>query len=139
MAKFPTVHLGPAGPNFEGTSNQAQSSVIYWFLEMHLQLPLMTVSQHEQHTPTNSLHPIPFPAYLASLIWGAVTYHALYFFSEYEAKFEEAGLFHEHRLIDDMVAHVMKSEGGFVWACKNYDGDVQSDSVGQGKLLYVRW
>jgi len=51
---------------------------------------------------------------------------------EYKSKFESAGLFYEHRLIDDMVAQTMKSEGGFVWACKNYDGDVQSDSVAQG-------
>ena len=43
---------------------------------------------------------------------------------------------YEHRLIDDMVAYCMKSEGGFVWACKNYDGDVQSDSVAQGKLFF---
>ena len=42
------------------------------------------------------------------------------------------GIWYEHRLIDDMVAYAMKSEGGFVWACKNYDGDVQSDSVAQG-------
>lgn len=39
---------------------------------------------------------------------------------------------YEHRLIDDMVAYVMKSEGGYVWACKNYDGDVQSDLLAQG-------
>jgi isocitrate dehydrogenase len=39
---------------------------------------------------------------------------------------------YEHRLIDDMVAQALKSDGGFVWACKNYDGDVQSDSVAQG-------
>lgn len=51
---------------------------------------------------------------------------------EYKAQFEEKGLWYEHRLIDDMVAQVLKSEGGFVWACKNYDGDVQSDSVAQG-------
>jgi len=51
---------------------------------------------------------------------------------EYKSKFESAGIFYEHRLIDDMVAQSMKSEGGFVWACKNYDGDVQSDSVAQG-------
>jgi isocitrate dehydrogenase len=51
---------------------------------------------------------------------------------EYKAAFEKEGLFYEHRLIDDMVAQAMKSEGGFVWACKNYDGDVQSDSVAQG-------
>ncbi|XP_066942604.1 isocitrate dehydrogenase [NADP] cytoplasmic [Macrobrachium rosenbergii] len=51
---------------------------------------------------------------------------------EYKTKFEAAGIWYEHRLIDDMVAQAMKSEGGFVWACKNYDGDVQSDSVAQG-------
>lgn len=52
--------------------------------------------------------------------------------SEYKSKYEAAGIWYEHRLIDDMVAQAMKSEGGFVWACKNYDGDVQSDSVAQG-------
>lgn len=52
--------------------------------------------------------------------------------NEYKAKFEAAEIWYEHRLIDDMVAQAMKSEGGFVWACKNYDGDVQSDSVAQG-------
>ncbi|CBZ50853.1 isocitrate dehydrogenase-like protein, related [Neospora caninum Liverpool] len=51
---------------------------------------------------------------------------------EYKQKFEEAGLWYEHRLIDDMVAQAIKSSGGFVWACKNYDGDVQSDVVAQG-------
>lgn len=51
---------------------------------------------------------------------------------EYKSKFEEKKIWYEHRLIDDMVAYCMKSEGGFVWACKNYDGDVQSDSVAQG-------
>lgn len=51
---------------------------------------------------------------------------------EYKNKFESKNIWYEHRLIDDMVAYAMKSEGGFVWACKNYDGDVQSDSVAQG-------
>lgn len=51
---------------------------------------------------------------------------------EYKSKFETKKIWYEHRLIDDMVAYAMKSEGGFVWACKNYDGDVQSDSVAQG-------
>ena len=54
------------------------------------------------------------------------------FDAEYKEKFEEAGLTYEHRLIDDMVASSMKWEGGYVWACKNYDGDVQSDTVAQG-------
>jgi isocitrate dehydrogenase len=52
--------------------------------------------------------------------------------NEFKAKFEANGNYYEHRLIDDMVAQVIKKEGGFVWACKNYDGDVQSDILAQG-------
>ncbi|NMW98550.1 NADP-dependent isocitrate dehydrogenase [Mobiluncus curtisii] len=52
--------------------------------------------------------------------------------SEFKAKFESAGLLYEHRLIDDMVASSLKWHGGYLWACKNYDGDVQSDTVAQG-------
>jgi isocitrate dehydrogenase len=51
---------------------------------------------------------------------------------EFRTEYEKRNLFYEHRLIDDMVAHAIKSDGGFVWACKNYDGDVQSDIVAQG-------
>jgi isocitrate dehydrogenase len=51
---------------------------------------------------------------------------------EFQTDFEAAGIFYEHRLIDDMVAAALKWEGGYVWACKNYDGDVQSDTVAQG-------
>src|SRR5881392_484597 len=54
------------------------------------------------------------------------------FDSEFKDEFEAAGLTYEHRLIDDMVAAALKWEGGYVWACKNYDGDVQSDTVAQG-------
>ncbi len=54
------------------------------------------------------------------------------FAAEFAAEFAAAGITYEHRLIDDMVAAAMKWEGGFVWACKNYDGDVQSDTVAQG-------
>jgi isocitrate dehydrogenase len=54
------------------------------------------------------------------------------FDNEFKDKFEAAGITYEHRLIDDMVAAAMKWSGGFVWACKNYDGDVQSDTVAQG-------
>ncbi|KAI9474139.1 MAG: isocitrate dehydrogenase [NADP] [Benjaminiella poitrasii] len=52
--------------------------------------------------------------------------------AEYRTAFEEKKLWYEHRLIDDMVAQALKSKGGFVWACKNYDGDVQSDILAQG-------
>ncbi|KQM82822.1 NADP-dependent isocitrate dehydrogenase [Agromyces sp. Leaf222] len=54
------------------------------------------------------------------------------FEAEFKQAFDEAGLTYEHRLIDDMVAASLKWEGGYVWACKNYDGDVQSDTVAQG-------
>jgi isocitrate dehydrogenase len=52
--------------------------------------------------------------------------------TEFKGEFEAAGITYEHRLIDDMVAAAMKWEGGYVWACKNYDGDVQSDTIAQG-------
>ncbi|WP_296100064.1 NADP-dependent isocitrate dehydrogenase [uncultured Agrobacterium sp.] len=52
--------------------------------------------------------------------------------SEFKAQFDEAGIIYEHRLIDDMVASALKWSGGYIWACKNYDGDVQSDTVAQG-------
>jgi len=52
--------------------------------------------------------------------------------AEFKAEFETAAITYEHRLIDDMVASALKWEGGYVWACKNYDGDVQSDTVAQG-------
>lgn len=51
---------------------------------------------------------------------------------DYKKQFESLKIWYEHRLIDDMVAQALKSEGKFVWACKNYDGDVQSDIVAQG-------
>ncbi|MEM1075951.1 MAG: NADP-dependent isocitrate dehydrogenase [Pseudomonadota bacterium] len=54
------------------------------------------------------------------------------FETEFKDQFEKAGIWYEHRLIDDMVASAMKWSGGYVWACKNYDGDVQSDTVAQG-------
>jgi len=54
------------------------------------------------------------------------------FENEFKDRFSAAGINYEHRLIDDMVAAAMKWNGGFVWACKNYDGDVQSDTVAQG-------
>ena len=54
----------------------------------------------------------------------------------YKKDFEAKKIWYEHRLIDDMVAYMVKSEGGFVWACKNYDGDVQSDCLAQGNTFF---
>ena len=65
----------------------------------------------------------------------SVVLFSFLFLRQYKSQFEAQNIWYEHRLIDDMVAQAMKSEGGFIWACKNYDGDVQSDSVAQGKEL----
>ena len=79
------------------------------------------------------------PVYLSTKNTILKTYDGLFkdifqkvYDDEFKSKLEAQGLWYEHRLIDDMVAFAMKSEGGFMWACKNYDGDVQSDSVAQG-------
>ena len=80
-----------------------------------------------------------FPAYLSTKNTILKAYDGRFkdifqevFDSEYAGKFKAAGLTYEHRLIDDMVASALKWSGNFVWACKNYDGDVQSDTVAQG-------
>ena len=63
---------------------------------------------------------------------GCTNKHNLYLYRQYKSQFEALGIYYEHRLIDDMVAQAVKSAGGFVWATKNYDGDVQSDILAQG-------
>jgi isocitrate dehydrogenase len=80
-----------------------------------------------------------FPVYLSTKNTILKAYDGMFkdvfqeiFDSEFKADFDAAGLTYEHRLIDDMVAAALKWEGGYVWACKNYDGDVQSDTVAQG-------
>ena len=80
-----------------------------------------------------------FPVYMSTKNTIMKTYDGRFkdlfqeiFDSEFKADFDAAGLTYEHRLIDDMVAAALKWEGGYVWACKNYDGDVQSDTVAQG-------
>lgn len=57
----------------------------------------------------------------------------------YKPEFDKLKIWYEHRLIDDMVAQVLKSSGAFVWACKNYDGDVQSDILAQGERFTASW
>ena len=84
---------------------------------LHPQLP--GLPEHQEHDPQGVRRPVqgPLPGGLRDRV---------------QDEFEAAGLTYEHRLIDDMVAAAMKWEGGYVWACKNYDGDVQSDTVAQG-------
>src|ERR1700743_1382060 len=81
----------------------------------------------------------PYPVYLSTKNTILKAYDGRFkdlfqevFDKEFAAKFKAAGITYEHRLIDDMVASALKWEGGYVWACKNYDGDVQSDTVAQG-------
>jgi len=80
-----------------------------------------------------------FPVYLSTKNTILKTYDGRFrnifqeiYENEFRTEFEKSGLSYEHRLIDDMVAAAMKWSGGFVWACKNYDGDVQSDTIAQG-------
>ena len=80
-----------------------------------------------------------FPAYLSTKNMILKAYDGRFmdlfqevYDAEFKTRFEAAGLWYEHRLIDDMVAQALKGSGGIVWACKNYDGDVQSDIVAQG-------
>ncbi len=82
---------------------------------------------------------VGYPVYLSTKNTILKTYDGRFrdifakvFKSDFEARFKAAGLTYEHRLIDDMVAQILKWEGGIVWALKNYDGDVQSDTVAQG-------
>ena len=84
-------------------------------------------------------HLIKRPLYLSTkntilkkVRWKIRRYFQEVYESDYKKKFETLGLVYEHRLIDDLVACAIKWDGGFVWACKNYDGDVQSDIVAQG-------
>lgn len=64
-----------------------------------------------------------------------MTFCELKFSRHYKKQFDDLNIWYEHRLIDDMVAQCLKSAGQFVWACKNYDGDVQSDTVAQGVYI----
>ena len=82
---------------------------------------------------------VKYPVYLSTKNTILKTYDGRFkdifqalFDKEYASRYKELGLTYEHRLIDDMVAQVLKWDGGIVWACKNYDGDVQSDTVAQG-------
>lgn len=70
--------------------------------------------------------------FLLTVLLNVDSFILLFTCRQYKPEFDKLKIWYEHRLIDDMVAQVLKSSGGFVWACKNYDGDVQSDILAQG-------
>ena len=94
---------------------------------------MATLSFHQKHHSQKIRWPIQgfLKKQAVNNIWKDI--FAEVYEAEFKSTFEEKGIWYEHRLIDDMVAYALKSSGKFVWACKNYDGDVQSDSVAQGR------
>jgi hypothetical protein len=93
--------------------------------------PLSTRDPARRHP---FLLPLPIPPRRHPFLLPLLIYPPCQIYEqEFKAAYEAAGIWYEHRLIDDMVAQALKSSGGFVWACKNYDGDVQSDIVAQAR------
>ena len=92
----------------------------------------MYFNLHYHYTFSNC-HPVIFLRFSLNIFLESQAKSLFLVYSKYKKAFDEKGIWYEHRLIDDMVAQALKSDGGFVWACKNYDGDVQSDVVAQGK------
>ena len=94
---------------------------------------------HAGRSPREGVRPQGYPVYLSTKNTILKAYDGRFkdifqetFDNEFADKFKALGLTYEHRLIDDMVAAALKWSGGYVWACKNYDGDVQSDTMAQG-------
>jgi isocitrate dehydrogenase len=115
VARFPGGGIAMAMYNFDDSIRNFARATMRYALDRHLPLYLST---------KNTI--------LKAYDGRFKDLFAEVFESEFKAEFEAAGITYEHRLIDDMVAQVLKWEGGIVWALKNYDGDVQSDVVAQG-------
>lgn len=87
-----------------------------------------------KRTGSKSLRNIPYGLFVLNMIM-ALYFGSLHSFARFIRNLSLAFRY-EHRLIDDMVAYALKSDGGYVWACKNYDGDVQSDLLAQGTVKF---
>jgi isocitrate dehydrogenase len=127
---------------FEGEDGKVQEYEIFNFKSAGIAMGMYNVDESIQgfaHSCFNQALSKKWPLYLSTKNTILKKYDGRFkdifeeiFQADYKSKFEAAGIVYEHRLIDDMVASALKWNGNFVWACKNYDGDVQSDSVAQG-------
>ncbi len=127
---------------FEGDDGQVIDREVYKFPGAGVALAMYNVDESIRDFARASLNyglNLKWPVYLSTKNTILKAYDGRFkdifeevFEAEFKAKFEDAGIEYQHRLIDDMVASALKWHGEFVWACKNYDGDVQSDQVAQG-------
>ena len=127
---------------FEGDDGQVIDREVYRFEAAGVALAMYNLDDSIRDFARASMHyglNLKWPVYLSTKNTILKAYDGRFkdlfqevFEAEFKDKFKEAGIVYEHRLIDDMVASALKWNGEFVWACKNYDGDVQSDQVAQG-------
>ena len=127
---------------FEGDDGQVIDREVYQFKSSGVAMAMYNLDDSIRDFARASMHyglDLKWPVYLSTKNTILKAYDGRFkdlfqevFEAEFADKFKEAGIVYEHRLIDDMVASALKWNGEFVWACKNYDGDVQSDQVAQG-------
>ncbi len=139
---FVTKGKGKLTVKFEGEDGTIQEFEVYNFKGDGVALAMYNTDESIKgfaHSCFNTALQKKWPLYLSTKNTILKKYDGRFkdifqeiYLADYKSKFEEAGIVYEHRLIDDMVASALKWNGNFVWACKNYDGDVQSDTVAQG-------
>jgi isocitrate dehydrogenase len=139
---FVTKGKGKLTVKFEGEDGSVQEFEVYNFKGDGVALTMYNTDESIKgfaHSCFNMALSKGWPLYLSTKNTILKKYDGRFkdifqeiYVADYEAKFKAAGIVYEHRLIDDMVASALKWNGNFVWACKNYDGDVQSDTVAQG-------
>ena len=139
---FVTKGKGKLSVKFEGEDGTVQEFEVYNFKGDGVALTMYNTDESIKgfaHSCFNMALSKGWPLYLSTKNTILKKYDGRFkdifqeiYAADYEAKFKAAGIVYEHRLIDDMVASALKWNGNFVWACKNYDGDVQSDTVAQG-------
>lgn len=139
---FVTKGKGKLTVKFEGEDGTIQEFEVYNFKGDGVALAMYNTDESIRgfaHSCFNTALQKKWPLYLSTKNTILKKYDGRFkdifeeiYQADYKSKFEAAGIVYEHRLIDDMVASALKWNGNFVWACKNYDGDVQSDTVAQG-------
>ena len=139
---FVTKGKGKLTVKFEGEDGTIQEFEVYNFKGDGVALAMYNTDESIKgfaHSCFNTALLKKWPLYLSTKNTILKKYDGRFkdifqeiYLADYKSKFEAAGIVYEHRLIDDMVASALKWNGNFVWACKNYDGDVQSDTVAQG-------